>query len=381
MYVSYFSAGQTPGPPTAPPTPPQKGCGIKCIPGCDGLPGRDGRDGLPGPQGFPGFPGVPGPKGFVGAPGPKGMKGVPGFPGIPGAPGPKGMKGERGFPGIPGAPGRNGPTGVPGVPGPEGPPGLQGMKGEKGTVIIGPRPPPGFPGPKGQKGESGLPGVLGLSGPSGEPGPPGPEGLGGQVGPPGRPGPMGLKGDPGIPGAVVGGVTYTRWGKSFCPKGAEITRVYSGRTGSSLSDNPGGAANYLCMPDDPEYTLPHRPGTQAFNLVHETKYESPVVTSSGKLSVPCAVCYVSGRTAVVKIPAKTTCPSGWTAEYAGYLMSGNLGIRRTMYECVDGSMEVIEGSGSPGPSGQFWHVEASCNGLPCLPYDAEKELNCVVCTR
>ena len=28
----------------------------------------------------------------------------------------------------------------------------------------------------------------------------------------------------------------------------------------------------------------------------------------------------------------------------------------------------------------FEHVEPYCNGLSCPPYDAEKELTCVVCT-
>ena len=31
--------------------------------------------------------------------------------------------------------------------------------------------------------------------------------------------------------------------------------------------------------------------------------------------------------------------------------------------------------------GLLYHVEASCNGLPCPPYVAEKELTCAVCTK
>jgi hypothetical protein len=38
-------------------------------------------------------------------------------------------------------------------------------------------------------------------------------------------------------------------------------------------------------------------------------------------NVPCAVCYVSTRTSVLMIPAKTQCPSSWTREYYGYLTS------------------------------------------------------------
>jgi hypothetical protein len=31
--------------------------------------------------------------------------------------------------------------------------------------------------------------------------------------------------------------------------------------------------------------------------------------------------------------------------------------------------------------GLYYHVEASCNGMACPPYNAEKELGCVVCSK
>ena len=37
--------------------------------------------------------------------------------------------------------------------------------------------------------------------------------------------------------------------------------------------------------------------------------------------VPCAVCYVTQHPMVYMVPAKYTCPSGWTREYHVYLMS------------------------------------------------------------
>ena len=55
---------------------------------------------------------------------------------------------------------------------------------------------------------------------------------------------------------------------------------------------------------------------------------------------------------------------------------------RTMYECVDKDPESVPGLGSySDPRGIFYLVEPYCNGLSCPPYDAEKELTCVVCTR
>ena len=78
------------------------------------------------------------------------------------------------------------------------------------------------------------------------------------------------------------------------------------------------------------------------------------------------------------IPAKTTCPAEWTMEYFGYLMSER--GSRTLYTCVDRNMEAIPGTDNNG-GGNFWHVEANCNGLSCPPYNPEKELTCVVCSK
>ena len=54
----------------------------------------------------------------------------------------------------------------------------------------------------------------------------------------------------------------------------------------------------------------------------------------------------------------------------------------TMYECIDKDPEKIEGlDGISNPRSVFIVAEPLCNGLSCPPYDAEKELTCVVCTR
>ena len=56
----------------------------------------------------------------------------------------------------------------------------------------------------------------------------------------------------------------------------------------------------------------------------------------------------------------------------------------TEYECVDKDPESVAGLDAAGwgsGSAIFNHVEASCNGMACPPYEAGKELTCVVCTR
>ena len=103
-------------------------------------------------------------------------------------------------------------------------------------------------------------------------------------------------------------------------------------------------------------------------------------------NLPCAVCLASTRETVLMIPAKTTCPTSWTREYYGYLMSerpiagGNYVHHCSTFECVDKGIEYIPGSHTNINGALFYHVEAYCNGMQCPPYDPQKELNCVVCT-
>ena len=55
-----------------------------------------------------------------------------------------------------------------------------------------------------------------------------------------------------------------------------------------------------------------------------------------------------------------------------------------MFECVDEDQESMAGSSNGDENGGILcHVEAGCgaDGLPCPPYDQNKELNCVVCTK
>ena len=82
------------------------------------------------------------------------------------------------------------------------------------------------------------------------------------------------------------------------------------------------------------------------------------------------------------IPAKTQCPTNWTIEYNGYLVSENYNHDRSMYECVDKAPESVPGLNDwSNPRAFFRLVEPYCNGLSCPPYDAVKELTCAVCTR
>ena len=83
------------------------------------------------------------------------------------------------------------------------------------------------------------------------------------------------------------------------------------------------------------------------------------------------------------IPAKLTCPTGWTEEYDGYLMAEKYDhVSSATFECVDrNSPESVRGKDPFTQGGYFYHVEIKCNGLDCPPYDTGKEVTCVVCTK
>ena len=230
-----------------------------------------------------------------------------------------------------------------------------------------------------------LRGRDGRDGPQGTPGAAGRDGRDGERGEPGIQGPRGETGEQGPPGATSGGVIYTRWGKTSCPTVSGTELVYAGITAGSWYTNTGGGANYLCMPHNPQYGR-YGPGVQGHSPIYGTEYE---IIGGGPLiaihhhNAPCAVCYVSTRETALMLPARMECPTSWTLEYSGYLMSGYVHNNngRTMYECVDSNPDTIPGSSAQIVGALLDQVEATCHGLPCGPYDPEKELTCAVCTK
>ena len=227
---------------------------------------------------------------------------------------------------------------------------------------------------RGRDGIQGRDGRQGRDGPQGRDGTPG--------GPRGERGPIGVQGPPGPPG---GGATYIRWGNSSCPEVSGTTIVHTGIAGGSYYSQTGGGTNYLCMPEDPEYSsnLTYRAGVQNYSPIHGAEYESPI-QGRHNYNAPCALCYVSARSAHIMIPAMASCPSSWTREYFGYLMSVHRSYKRSSFVCVDESMESIPDTQANSEGTLFYHTEAYCGtGLPCsgTAYNNHQELNCVVCTK
>ena len=205
---------------------------------------------------------------------------------------------------------------------------------------------------------------------TGDPGPPGIQGL---AGPKGENGQNGENGNAG----GTGGTVYVRWGHDKCPATAEV--VYTGRAGGPLYIDRGGGSNPQCLPLDPNY-LPSMNGTLRAHM-YGAEYETIVdIKNVDDQDVPCAVCYVP-RTAVHMVPAKYTCPNGWTREYYGYLMASYVQFERTQFTCVDSDFKTVSGSSQNYDGYLFYPVEGKCGSLPCPPYDNISELSCAVCTK
>ena len=217
--------------------------------------------------------------------------------------------------------------------------------------------------------------LRGRDGRDGRDGLPGPRGMAGPAGPKGDtgvPGPKGEKGD---------GVVYVRWGHDSCPDGG-AQLVYAGRAGGSIYAHGGGGGNPQCLPLDPSFYRTIN-GAQGHAFMYGAEYQDTngLVANSHDTDVPCAVCYVSTRNTLYMMPAKYECPSNWTREYFGYLMSERHNHGRSQFSCVDHSLSSVIGSNHNHDSFLFYPVEGVCGSLPCPPYSRDKELSCAVCTK
>ena len=140
--------------------------------------------------------------------------------------------------------------------------------------------------------------------------------------------------------------------------------------------------NPQCLPLDPNYYRTVS-GVQEYAFKYGGEYENTkgVGAHSHWTDVSCAVCYVPTRKALYMIPAKYTCPNGWTREYFGYLMSEQYKHHRSQFSCVDHSLTSVIGSHHDYNGFLFSTVEGVCGSLPCPPYTQDKELSCAVCTK
>lgn len=147
----------------------------------------------------------------------------------------------------------------------------------------------------------------------------------------------------------------------------------------------GGGSNYLCMPLNPIYGKTIA-GNQGYAYLYGVEYEMNQHASLFPQNLHdhdavCALCFAESRGSQLMIPGRNVCPSGWNLEYKGYLMSENLGHKRTQFICVDSEPEAVTGSQANRNGALLYVVESNCGSLPCPPYKTGAELTCAVCTK
>ena len=164
-----------------------------------------------------------------------------------------------------------------------------------------------------------------------------------------------------------------------------ILDFFLGIIGSSHYGHLGGGGEYICLPKVPKYDK-YKDGYQSHSYIYGTEYEvsgfNPFKNSLHNHDAPCAVCYVSSRATQLMIPARNDCPSAWTEEYHGYLMSEHHNHKQSRnFICVDRDAEFVHGSRANVNGALLYLVEGQCGSLPCLPYVGGRELTCAVCTK
>ena len=180
------------------------------------------------------------------------------------------------------------------------------------------------------------------------------------------------------------GTAYTRWGHDSCP--APATLIYKGSMAGSFFSHTGSGANHLCLPFDPQYVadVGNAGGT---SRVFGSEYDGVNQINSGKQNIqdrniPCAVCRVQMRSTGIMIPARNTCPPGWSREYYGFLMGAHHTHTKGNYICMDQEMKTLPGHAADRNGNVLYSVSSACNyGLDCPPYQNDKPLTCAMCTK
>jgi hypothetical protein len=149
-----------------------------------------------------------------------------------------------------------------------------------------------------------------------------------------------------------------------------------------------GISEYLCLHNQPEF-LQTTAGLQdgrgrLYGAEYEARDTPPAFGNLLHHDAPCSVCYTPSRNTKLVIPSRTTCPTGWTKEYQGYVMGSaqyTNQVSGRALTCVDASAESVPGSVAFVDKAQLYFQEVACSGIPCPPYTEGAEITCVVCTK
>ena len=107
---------------------------------------------------------------------------------------------------------------------------------------------------------------------------------------------------------------------------------------------------------------------------------APYPSSLDSKLAPCVVCAAERKSTTVMIPARNDCPTGWSLEYHGYLLSSHYNTdKKSQSLCFDDNIEGLN------PTGTGYHhlyrVGAHAGvGLPSS-FPNARELTCAVCSK
>ena len=161
----------------------------------------------------------------------------------------------------------------------------------------------------------------------------------------------------------------------------------AGLVGGSYYTHSGGAAQYLCLPEEPTYADVNPPVAEYRSTIYSTELQYPAFSALEHLQhqdAACSVCRtLNRRGTVLMVPARDVCPKGWTKEYAGYLMTAMQDHKRTEYLCVDSNPTPLRNGARDQNGALLYPVEAHCDNsnMPCPPYVQGYELTCAVCSK
>ena len=175
-------------------------------------------------------------------------------------------------------------------------------------------------------------------------------------------------------------MVYTRWGESTCPPNSAL--LHDGIVTQAATK----MTNLLCIPkDNPSST--HK-GTSTTPTSHITRIEPLLYTDNLGMvnAIPCAQCYASSHSTEFTLPGSTTCPSGWTKQYNGHLMT-SFELSTTDVLCGDERLtrDIQWSDGSSTTARNDLNlIEMVCGGdgvtVSCQGYQAGQPVPCVVCS-
>jgi len=163
----------------------------------------------------------------------------------------------------------------------------------------------------------------------------------------------------------------------------------SGYAATSMYNTVGGGTNFLCMHKDPLFSENITSVNKDWIRGVEYNFLNvPFITGENcdrtlmGGDMPCALCHSPTRSHQLMIPGLDNCPSGWTIEYSGFLVSSLVAQQKADYTCLDKSPETVRYGEPDAVSSYVYPVEAVCGGsLPCPPYISGYGIPCVVCSK